>query len=103
MALEADVIVGDYNYVFDPGVYLRRFFQDTSYDDCLLIIDEAHNLYARGREYYSPLLRQRRVRQLLAYCGDELPAVCSVTSSGFFQHLDSLFPCCMARPWTRQS
>ena len=31
----------------------------------MLIIDEAHNLYARGRDYYSPVLRQRRVRQLL--------------------------------------
>ena len=29
VAVEADVIVGDYNYVFDPGSYLRRFFQDT--------------------------------------------------------------------------
>ncbi len=91
VALEADVIVGDYNYVFDPGVYLRRFFQDTSYDDCLLIIDEAHNLYARGREYYSPLLRQRRVRQLLASCGDELPRLFRDFET-FFQSLDSLFP-----------
>ena len=91
VALEADVIVGDYNYVFDPGVYLRRFFQDTSYDDCLLIIDEAHNLYARGREYYSPLLRQRRVRQLLAYCADELPRLFR-DFEAFFQRLDSLFP-----------
>jgi DNA excision repair protein ERCC-2 len=91
VALEADVIVGDYNYVFDPGVYLRRFFQDTSYDDCLLIIDEAHNLYARGREYYSPLLRQRRVRQLLASCADELPRLFRDFET-FFQTLDSLFP-----------
>jgi DNA excision repair protein ERCC-2 len=91
VALEADVIVGDYNYVFDPGAYLRRFFQDTSYDDCLLIIDEAHNLYARGREYYSPLLRQRRVRQLLAYCADE-PARLFRDFAVFFEHLDSLFP-----------
>jgi len=91
VALEADVIVGDYNYVFDPGAYLRRFFQDTSYDDCLLIIDEAHNLYTRAREYYSPLLRQRRVRQLLAYCADE-PARLFRDFAAFFEHLDSLFP-----------
>src|SRR5207247_3949343 len=70
VAVEADVIIGDYNYVFDPGSYLRRFFQDTPYDDCVLIIDEAHNLYTRGRDYYSPVLRQRRVRQLLSYCAD---------------------------------
>jgi DNA excision repair protein ERCC-2 len=91
VAVEADVIVGDYNYVFDPGAYLRRFFQDTSYDDCLLIIDEAHNLYARGREYYSPVLRQRRVQQLLAHCADE-PARLFRDFEAFFQRLDGLFP-----------
>jgi DNA excision repair protein ERCC-2 len=91
VALEADVIIGDYNYVFDPGSYLRRFFQETPYDDCILIIDEAHNLYARGRDYYSPVLRQRRVRQLLAYCADE-PARLFRDFASFFQRLEQLFP-----------
>jgi DNA excision repair protein ERCC-2 len=91
VAVEADVIVGDYNYVFDPGSYLRRFFQDTPYDDCVLIIDEAHNLYARGRDYYSPVLRQRRVRQLLSYCADE-PARLFRDFAAFFMELDDLFP-----------
>ncbi|MEE8305578.1 MAG: DEAD/DEAH box helicase, partial [Candidatus Tectomicrobia bacterium] len=91
VAQEADVIIGDYNYVFDPGAYLRRFFQDASYDDCLLIIDEAHNLYARGRDYYSPILRQRRIRQLLAHCADE-PVRLFHDFERFFQHLDELFP-----------
>jgi DNA excision repair protein ERCC-2 len=90
VALEADVIIGDYNYVFDPSTYLRRFFQDTPYDDCLLIIDEAHNLYARGRDYYSPVLRQRRVRQLLAYCTNE-PARLFRDFEAFFRDLDGLF------------
>jgi DNA excision repair protein ERCC-2 len=91
VASEADVIIGDYNYVFDPGSYLRRFFQDAPYDDCLLIIDEAHNLYARGRDYYSPVLRQRRVRQLLLHCAHE-PARLFRDFAAFFQSLDSLFP-----------
>ena len=91
VAVEADVIIGDYNYVFDPGSYLRRFFQDTPYDDCVLIIDEAHNLYARGRDYYSPVLRQRRVRQLLSYCTDE-PARLFRDFAAFFTELDDLFP-----------
>jgi len=91
VAMEADVIVGDYNYVFDPASYLRRFFQDTSYNDCVLIIDEAHNLYARGRDYYSPVLRQRRVRQLLSHCADE-PARLFRDFEHFFADLDDLFP-----------
>jgi DNA excision repair protein ERCC-2 len=91
VAVEADVIIGDYNYVFDPGSYLRRFFQDTPYDDCVLIIDEAHNLYARGRDYYSPVLRQRRVRQLLSYCADEQARLFRDFAT-FFAELDELFP-----------
>jgi DNA excision repair protein ERCC-2 len=90
-ALDADVIIGDYNYVFDPTSYLRRFFQDGAYDDCMLIIDEAHNLHTRGRDYYSPLLPQRRIRQLLAYCAQE-PARLFRDFERFFQALDQLFP-----------
>jgi DNA excision repair protein ERCC-2 len=90
VAVEADVIIGDYNYVFDPGSYLRRFFQDTPYNDCVLIIDEAHNLYTRGRDYYSPVLRQRRVRQLLQYCTDESARLFRDFES-FFADLETLF------------
>lgn len=46
-----DLVVGDYNYLFDPTVHLRRFF-DTA-GDWLFLIDEAHNLPSRAREMYS--------------------------------------------------
>ena len=46
-----DVIIGDYNYLFDPVVKLRRFF-DTA-GDWLFLIDEAHNLPDRARAMYS--------------------------------------------------
>jgi DNA excision repair protein ERCC-2 len=91
VASEADVIIGDYNYVFDPGAYLRRFFQDTAYDDCVLVVDEAHNLAARGRDYYSPVLQQRRIRQLLEYCANE-PARLFRDFASFFHALEQLFP-----------
>ncbi|MGQ4809662.1 3'-5' exonuclease DinG [Candidatus Entotheonellaceae bacterium PAL068K] len=90
VASEADVIIGDYNYVFDPGAYLRRFFQETSYDDCVLIIDEAHNLYGRSRDYYSPVLTQGRIRQLLAHCANE-PARLFRDFEAFFENLDQVF------------
>ncbi|HEX3111541.1 MAG TPA: DEAD/DEAH box helicase, partial [Thermoanaerobaculia bacterium] len=51
---EADVIVCDYNYIFDPYVGLKAFQQESDYSDCVLIVDEAHNLVDRGRGYYSP-------------------------------------------------
>ena len=46
-----DIIVCDFNYVFDPQVYIRRFFdRGGSY---AFLIDEAHNLGERAREMYS--------------------------------------------------
>lgn len=49
----SDVIVGDYNYVFDPTVYLKRFFAEGNKGEYLFLVDEAHNLVERGRQMYS--------------------------------------------------
>ena len=51
-SLFADGIICDYNYLFDPHVYLKRFFESGG-GDYLFLIDEAHNLLDRGREMYS--------------------------------------------------
>lgn len=51
-----DAVICDYNYVFDPNVYLRRFFSDGVKGDYLFLIDEAHNLVERGRKMYSAVL-----------------------------------------------
>lgn len=48
-----DDIVCDYNYAFDPNVYLKRFFADGKSGDYLFLVDEAHNLVERAREMYS--------------------------------------------------
>ncbi|MBO5209019.1 MAG: PD-(D/E)XK nuclease family protein [Lachnospiraceae bacterium] len=58
MSLFSDAVICDYNYVFDPHVYLRRFFSEGNKTDYLFLIDEAHNLVERGREMYSALLRK---------------------------------------------
>lgn len=63
-AEQTDVIVCDYNYVFDPQVYFRRFFQDADYSNAVLIIDEAHNLVQRAMDYFSPVLSRRQIRDL---------------------------------------
>ena len=55
-ALFADAVICDYNYVFDPNVYLRRFFSNEKKGDMILLVDEAHNLVERGREMYSARL-----------------------------------------------
>ena len=63
-AERTDAVVCDYNYVFDPQVYFRRFFQDADYSDAILIVDEAHNLVQRALDYYSPVLRRRQLQEL---------------------------------------
>ena len=65
LSLWSDVIICDYNYAFDPRVFLRRFFQEEN-GDYAFLIDEAHNLVDRSREMFSaeifkqPLLDVRR-------------------------------------------
>ena len=49
----SDDIICDYNYVFDPNVYLKRFFQEGVKGDYIFLVDEAHNLVERSREMYS--------------------------------------------------
>lgn len=46
-----DVVIGDYNYLFDPVVHLKRFFDSSG--DWLFLVDEAHNLPDRARAMYS--------------------------------------------------
>lgn len=64
ISLFADGIIGDYNYLFDPHVYLKRFFGDGSQGNYLFLIDEAHNLLERGREMYSAVLVKERFLEL---------------------------------------
>lgn len=56
VATWVDAIICDYNYVFDPEAYLRRFFAEGNKGDYIFLIDEAHNLVERGREMYSAVL-----------------------------------------------
>ncbi len=48
----ADFIACDYNYVFDPNTYLKRFFDDVI-DRYIFLVDESHNLLERSRGMYS--------------------------------------------------
>ena len=86
-----DVIVCDYNYVFDPQVYFRRFFQDEDYSNAILIIDEAHNLLPRAMDYYSPVLRRRQVRELMADMKHVRPSLREEIRD-FLAELDDAFP-----------
>jgi DNA excision repair protein ERCC-2 len=58
LAATCDVLIGDYNYIFDPRVQLKRLFQRDDLSDWILIIDEAHNLYQRTIDTLSPELNR---------------------------------------------
>ena len=55
VSLFCDVVICDYNYVFDPIVYLKRYFE-ISKTNYVALIDETHNLVDRSREMYSTTL-----------------------------------------------
>ena len=63
-SLFADAIICDYNYLFDPHVYLKRFFAEGIQGNYIFLIDEAHNLLDRGREMYSAELRKEQFTEL---------------------------------------
>ncbi|MCL1793113.1 MAG: ATP-dependent DNA helicase [Oscillospiraceae bacterium] len=60
LSVYADAVICDYNYVFDPAVYLRRFFSNNFDKNYVFLIDEAHNLVDRAREMYSAEIRKSR-------------------------------------------
>lgn len=68
----ADAVVCDYNYVFDPRVYLRRHFADEAGDHGFLV-DEAHNLVDRAREMFSADLDSRELRDVRRAIKDAVP------------------------------
>lgn len=66
---EADVVVADYNYAFDPIVSLGAFRDGARLSDTIVLVDEVHNLLDRGRGYYSPALSETALRALRAQFG----------------------------------
>ncbi|HBM3537463.1 TPA: ATP-dependent DNA helicase [Listeria innocua] len=63
VALFCDVIVCDYNYLFDPVVYLKRFFADGP-GRYTFLVDEVHNLVDRARSMFSATLSKSIIMQV---------------------------------------
>ncbi|WP_316571246.1 helicase C-terminal domain-containing protein [Neobacillus sp. YIM B06451] len=57
LAYLADVVICDYNYIYDPRVSLKRLF-DEKKKRAALLIDEAHNLPDRARDMFSASLEK---------------------------------------------
>ena len=72
LALWADCLVCDYNYAFDPRVYLRRFFDEEN-GRYLFLVDEAHNLVDRSRDMFSAAIGKRAFLNLRRELKSPLP------------------------------
>jgi DNA excision repair protein ERCC-2 len=80
LALWVDCIICDYNYAFDPRVYLHRFF-DLVTDSYVFLIDEAHNLPDRARSMYSAELEKQVVLELQRSLKAHLPELAKKLSA----------------------
>lgn len=77
VATWVDDIICDYNYVFDPNVYLKRFFAEGTKGDYIFLVDEAHNLVERSREMYSAELYKEdflATKKLIKHYNEKLAA-----------------------------
>ena len=72
-----DAVICDYNYVFDPKVYLRRHFAEGGGANGFLV-DEAHNLVDRAREMFSADLDYRESEAVRRALGRNAPRVAKV-------------------------
>lgn len=63
--LFCDFSILDYNYAFDPKVYLQRAYAPSH--RLTLLVDEAHNLIDRSRSMYSAMLYYSDIQYLKNY------------------------------------
>jgi len=74
LSLWADCIICDYNYAFDPRVYLRRFFLEEN-GEYTFLIDEAHNLVDRSRDMFSAKIYKQPCLDVRRPIRKELPHI----------------------------
>lgn len=75
----ADVVIGDYNYVFAPRGLLGRLSEPLleAKEKANLVIDEAHNLPSRSQDYFSPSISTQQLN-LLERDFPKLPATFAI-------------------------
>ena len=66
LAEHVDVVIGDYNYAFDPAVLLRRLFGDNKGARWIVVADEAHHLVGRARQWGSPKITVDQAKRAIS-------------------------------------
>lgn len=88
ISLFTQIVICDYNYIYNPKVYLKRFF--TTKNNHTILIDEAHNLDDRVCEMYSiktDINRHLAIRNTLSlhYFDNETDRILENIESFFIQ------------------
>ena len=69
LSMLCDVIICDYNYVFSPTVYLKRYFDENAgggREKYIFLVDEAHNLPDRARDMFSSRLSSEDFENMIS-------------------------------------
>ena len=74
LILWCDGVICDYNYIFDPRVYLRRVLDEEA-EKNILLIDEGHNLVDRARNMYSATLKKQSFLNLKKKSKGKMPKI----------------------------
>ena len=86
-----DVIICDYNYVFSPTVYLKRYFDGDRGEKYIFLVDEAHNLPDRARDMFSSRLGSADLEALITMLEENDPLMGATLSVlGAFERLGRL-------------
>lgn len=83
-----DLVILDYNYLFDSRTLLRRFFAEKG--SYAFLVDEAHNLPARVTEAFSQILSPERLLQMAeVFVRDpDMEALFSLAAKGLCDTVD---------------
>lgn len=82
-----DLVICDYNYVFDPKAHLIRYFDESEYESKILC-DEAHNLVERSKDMFSAILCSSSIMRLEELVGRYDKSLARVVNF-FYQALDN--------------
>jgi DNA excision repair protein ERCC-2 len=67
----SDVVIGDYNYAFDPTISSRRCPPEKESKQWVVVVDEAHGLVERARAYGSPMIAAQWCQEALELFRDQ--------------------------------
>ena len=84
ISLECDIIICDYNNIYDPRAKLKRFFDEGG--EYIVLIDEAHNLVSRARDMYSGEIE----KYLYDNLAEKMARVRSKNAKAVLEHTQSI-------------